>query len=298
MLPRFQLDAGSAVPLYRQVYDHIRLAILSGALERGERLPATRELAGQLGLNRQTISTAYELLESDSLVSGQVGRGSFVTGAPLDPPENASASSGGLNWEGLLNADQAPSAPVLGDVPYSFAASRPSELQFPLAEFRASAQEVISGANAASILQLGSPHGYPALRRYLLEEARREGVARDTDDILITNGCQQALDLLHRTLCSGSETCLVEDPVYPGLRSVLTACRSRAVGMPMTETGLDIEVLTRLVNRERPKALFVTPSFQNPTGTTIPIAARKALLDSCRATGTVVVEIDIYSELR
>ena len=90
--PNLQHD--SATPLYRQLYEEIAGRIRSGELEHGERLPATRELAGLLGLNRTTVSAAYELLETEGLINGQVGRGSFVTG-PLAAPA-------GVDWPALL----------------------------------------------------------------------------------------------------------------------------------------------------------------------------------------------------
>ena len=92
ILPHLAQD--SAIPLYRQLYEQIAQKIRSGALPRGERLPATRELAGLLGLNRTTVSAAYELLETEGLIAGQVGRGSFVTG--LLP--GRSAGTGGVPW--------------------------------------------------------------------------------------------------------------------------------------------------------------------------------------------------------
>src|ERR1700735_5342262 len=101
MLPISPLEPGSDIPLFRQLYEQMREMIESGTLRRGDRLPATRELAGQLGLNRTTVSAAYELLESEGLIAGHVGRGSFVTGRIGSPGE--------------------PSAPA------SFSRSRPSE---------------------------------------------------------------------------------------------------------------------------------------------------------------------------
>src|SRR5271154_3395634 len=151
MLPIGALDPGSTSPLYRQLYLKIRGLIESAQIPKGGRLPATRELAGQLGLNRTTVSAAYALLESEGLIAGHVGRGSFVTGRAKGATETA---------------------------PASFSRSRPSELLFPLEEFRKSCAEVIASDDAASILQLGSPSGYPPLRRYLLEQRRAEGVAR------------------------------------------------------------------------------------------------------------------------
>src|ERR1700692_1930296 len=94
MFPAPDIDAQSEVPLYRQVFQQLKDSIHCGKLPRGARLPATRELAGLLGLNRTTISAAYELLESEGLISGQVGRGSFVTGAP--------DRDHGLDWRTLL----------------------------------------------------------------------------------------------------------------------------------------------------------------------------------------------------
>src|SRR6059036_804196 len=153
MFPAPDINAQSDVPLYRQVFQQLRDSINSGKLPKGARLPATRELAGLLGLNRTTISAAYELLESEGLIAGQVGRGSFVTGGMERPAHH-------LNWRALL----APSLsdPILNQSAggskeiISFAASRPSELLFPMEDFRRSAEEVIGGGEIGSILQLGS----------------------------------------------------------------------------------------------------------------------------------------------
>src|SRR5580658_8254006 len=116
------LQSESEVPLYRQLFEQIAAQIQSGKLPRGERLAPTRELAGQLGLNRTTVSAAYELLESEGLISGQVGRGSFVTG--LDPSRNAH-----VNWGELLErGDLGPSSQAgpVGRDAISFVMSRPS----------------------------------------------------------------------------------------------------------------------------------------------------------------------------
>jgi len=159
---------------------------------------------------------------------------------------------------------------------------------------------VIASAEAESILQLGSPAGYPPLRRYLLEQARAEGTARESDDILITSGCQQAFDLLQRTIGHGA-TVLIEDPVYLGVRSVFERAGARLIGVPVGEDGIDLEYLERILSREtgreRPRLLCVTPNFQNPTGATMPLAARQALLRITQAAAVIVIENDIYGPL-
>jgi 2-aminoadipate transaminase len=270
MLPLQPLSLDEDVPLFRQLYEQVKEMVEHGTLRRGDRLPATRELAGQLGLNRTTVSAAYALLESEGLIAGHVGRGSFVTGRVK--------STG----DALARA--------------SFSRSRPSELLFPLVEFRKTCAEVIASDDAASILQLGTPAGYAPLRRYLLEQARAEGTARQSDDILISSGCQQAFDLLQRTVGQGA-TVLIEDPVYLGVRSVFERAGARLVGVPVGRDGIDLEALEGVIARERPRLLCVTPNFQNPTGATMQLAARHALLRITQAAGVIVIENDIYGPL-
>jgi 2-aminoadipate transaminase len=289
MLP-VTLNPDSDSPLYRQLYLQIRDLIESGQLAKGTRLPATRELAGDLGLNRTTVSAAYEALESEGLITGQVGRGSFVAGG--------ATKENGVSWRDILESPAAisPAAPTSTPVA-GFSSSRPSELLFPLAEFRESCSEVIAGPDAQTILQLGSPSGYPPLRRYLLELSRTEGVARESDDILITSGCQQTFDLLQRVMVPKGETVLLEDPVYLGQRNAFERGGARIIGVPVGANGIDLEILERVIARERPRLLAVTSNFQNPTGASMPLASRKALLRITQRAGVVVAENDIYGSL-
>lgn len=288
MLPPIQLDERSEVPIYRQLYEQIRTAIVSGALPDGERLPATRELAGVLGLNRTTVSAAYDLLIEAGLISGHVGRGSFVT-----------HKSGGtrFKWADFLTPGPAAS-PFVPDAKISFVASRPSETLFPLEDFRRTCDEVISGSEAANILQLGTPAGYAPLRRHLLDEARREGAAQSTDDIVVTSGCQQALDLVQRSLITPGDAVVIEDPVYPGLKNAFASGGARVIGIPIGADGLDLEVVARVFKTERPRLLAVTSSFQNPTGASPSAAAKAALIRLAHEHRVVLVENDIYGDLR
>lgn len=289
MLPALQLDQTSDTPLYRQLYEQIKESIASGHLGKGERLPATRELAGLLGLNRTTVSAAYELLESEGLVKGHVGRGSFVS-------EGAEAA--GFDWSRVLDQADAPAAPPLAidGEGIDFSSSRPSEDLFPLEAFRASCEEVIHDRRIAGILQLGSPLGYAPLRHHLLDAARKEGAAQPDDDVLITSGCQQALDLIQRVLVRPGDAVLMEDPVYPGLKNVFARSGVQVAGVGVGPNGIDLEQLERALAKERPRLVAVTPNFQNPTGVTLPLAARQALRRM--ASHTVVIENDTYGSLR
>jgi DNA-binding transcriptional MocR family regulator len=204
------------VPLYRQLYEHIALRIRSGELARGERLPATRELAGLLGLNRTTVSAAYDALETDGLIAGQVGRGSFVTAG-------AEPSAGGVDWSALLDRGDAappPALPLRHEIA-SFVMSRPSRELFPLDDFRASCQAVLARPDLADSATRFAQRVRTAAA-HLLDEARRQSLGRT-----------RRRPAHHQRLPAGArpdrpraappgDTVAVEDPVYPGLKNLLT----------------------------------------------------------------------------
>ncbi|MFZ0590351.1 MAG: PLP-dependent aminotransferase family protein [Bryobacteraceae bacterium] len=282
---------GSEAPLYRQLADSIADQIASGERKAGDRLPATRELALQLGLNRTTVAAAYSRLEEQGLIKGHVGRGSFVCGRP------ANSEMAGLDWEAILPRVETAtnfSKPVEID----FSASRPDVDAFPMAQFRRLAKDVIDSPEAREILQLGSPLGYPPLRRYLLEEARGSQLARETDDLIVTNGCQQALDLLARVLAPSGETVVLEDPVYHGLLKVFERVGANIIPAPVGEEGVKPETIEAILSRHKPRAIVLTPSFQNPTGTSIPGSSRRRIVELAQRSGVILIENDIYSELR
>ncbi len=286
------IDSGSPTSVYRQVADCIAGLIEKSTIQSGERLPATRELAGLLGLNRTTISAAYAALEQAGLIQGHVGRGSFVAAKSLK------TESDGPDWNTLLaGSEEFYSAPA-ATVEISFTSSRPACEDFPLDTFRQLTRQVIEGEAAADILQLGSPFGYLPLRRYLLNESVLEGSASAADDLIVTNGCQQALDLLARLLVRKGTPVVIEDPVYHGLLRVLGRAGADLLPVPVGPMGIDLEALEETIRRARPKILIVTPSFQNPTGSTMPLERRKRLIEVAGRTGLLLIENDIYSQLR
>jgi 2-aminoadipate transaminase len=288
---RPSLDPQSGVPIYRQLGVYLQRLIEAGDLRSGDRLPPTRELAGQLGLNRTTISAAYELLETLGLIKGEVGRGSYVCGGG-DPEQRAKS----LNWSRSLTKSVSTSAGNTANGTINFTSSRPSEKLFPIEEFRECCHEVLESRSLKTLMQLGSPGGYEPLRRYLLDRAIQAGIARESDDILITNGCQQALDLLRRALVRIGEKVALEEPVYPGLKNLFLEAGVELIGIPADGDAIDLYAMQRAFDSGA-KVLVVTPSFQNPTGATLPAAHRTEICRMAQAAGVAVIENDIYSEL-
>ena len=152
-------------------------------------------------------------------------------------------------------------------------------------------------ADFASVLQLGSPGGYEPLRQYLIEAAQQEGVMRPGDDLMITSGCQQALDLLRRVLIRAGDAVLVEEPVFPGLKNLFVEAGAELVGIPVQAK---VWICCNSSGRwESPgKAIVVTSNFQNPTGATLSHDARTTVLRLARTAGAPLIENDIYGQLR
>ena len=203
-----------------------------------------------------------------------------------------------MDWDAILPPVESGLIAPKQDAEINFANSRPATDAFPIAQFRRLAKEVIEGPAAAEILQLGSPHGYAPLRRYLLELAASEGIARPGDDLMTSSGCQQALDLVARTFARMGKAAAMEDPVYHGQLRVFARAGVEILGIPTDATGVNVEALELLVRERKPGVLIVTPSFQNPTGGTLSLEGRKRVVDIAQRYGLVLIENDIYSELR
>ena len=210
-----QLRHDSDIPLYRQIFVQIAARIRSGELPTGERLPATRELAGLLGLNRTTDLRGLRNARNrgpDHRPGGPRQLRHRRRGASLRALASIGAAAAGTRRD----------RPRCGSQPRHRCPARPSALPrpglratcFPWTNFAPVARRCWRGRSGRHFA-IGSPGGYEPLRRYLLEEARRQGLAGPNDDLLITNGCQQALDLIGRVLLSPGDTVAVEDPGLP-----------------------------------------------------------------------------------
>jgi len=284
-------DAGSPIPIYRQL--SVRLAgwIRDGILPDGSRLLPTRELAGLLGLNRTTVAAAYEALEHDGLLQAHVGRGSFVCSSGARPVR--------FDWEPRFRPSlpAPPSFPPAEPDTINFASWRRQPSPWAMTALRDAASQALD-SDAASILQLGPSEGYGPLREWLWSEMQAAGNARSEDDLLVTSGCQQGLDLLAKVLVAPGETVLIEDPVYPGARDLFLAAGVEVHGLAVGPQGIFTTELERELARRRPRLVVVTPNFQNPTGASLPLEARREILRLAARFQVPIVENDVYAGLR
>ncbi len=178
----------------------------------------------------------------------------------------------------------------------SFAFALPAPDLFPLDAIRRAVDRALR-REGASLMQLGERLGYEPLREYLAEQVRAAGGHRDQDEILITNGCQQSIDLVYRTLVGPGDAVAIENPTYPGALSVFLRKDSRTIGIPVTERGLDTRALEEVLSHHRVKMIYTVPNFHNPTGVTMQITERRKLLQLAKRFRVPVLEDDIYGDL-
>lgn len=147
-------------------------------------------------------------------------------------------------------------------------------------------------------LQYSTTEGEPTLRAGLAARISAQGLSTTPDDLLITTGSQQALSLLSTALLDPADTVLVESPCYLAALQVFGLAGARVVAVPGDDDGVDPAALEELIRRERPKLLYLVPTFQNPTGRTMPTARRAAVASAAARHGLWIVEDDPYGELR
>lgn len=278
----------------RALHQQLRAAILDGRLRSGQRLPATRALAGMLGVSRNTAIAAYDLLISQGYLTTRPGAGTFVA----EVPRARSAAPARTAPDGCLTAFWRRRVPTIlpppADARFDFRLGLPEKGAFPFPVWRrlsARALRALSKAPAA----YAEPAGRVALREAIAAHVSfARAVACGADDIVVTGGAQQAFDLIAGILVVPGRTVVaVEEPDYPPLRAAFAALGAVVKPVPVDAEGLVIERLPR-----EARIVCVTPSHQFPFGTALSPRRRAALLDFARTRRAVIVEDDYDGEFR
>src|SRR5215831_5151690 len=293
---RIPLDRESPerVPLARQIQAHLERLIRQGLLVPGVKLPATRELARDLRVNRTTVSQAYEELVAAGWARAHVGQGTFVAERPVDAAPSPAVRAPRFDWSGLVSksaqiaaADARRRQPSQAGRPgagaISFAGGIPDSALFPTEAFGQVLGRVIR-EEGRELLQYYPASGYPPLRDYLARYLLRFGLETRREEILIVNGSQQAFDLVARTLLDPGDAVAIEDPSYPRAAQVFRAVGAQLLPIPMAMGdsgwgGLGLNALERALQRQTPKLLYCQPAAHNPTGATMDEPARHRLID-------------------
>ncbi|MFI6297746.1 PLP-dependent aminotransferase family protein [Nonomuraea sp. NPDC050790] len=272
--------------LAARIYRQLRDAILDGRLRPGERLPPSRELARRLDVSRNTVSLAYDRLVADGFLAGRAGAGTFVTGEPV---RGRAAPSGVVRPRPVWRTAE-PLMPSRGTVAHDFTVGLPDPALFPIASWRRLLARELRVSSAGYI----DPAGDPALREAI---ARHAGLSRSVRagaaDVIVTQGAQQALDLVGRVLIEPGACVAVEEPGYPPARRLFRSLGARVAGVPVDGEGLDVAALPKAA-----RLVYVTPSHQFLLGVPMSLARRTALLEWARHRDAVIIEDDYDSEFR
>lgn len=309
-----RLDPSAEAPLFEQIVQQLAERVRSGAFPPGFRLPPTRDLARALGVHRNTVVRAFEELGATGVVTSQVGSGTYVArpqpAAPAAAPAPAAlpADAPRLPWESLLSrgvkadalrrADRlARGAPPVtaGREPIDLQRLQPAHDLLPVASFRRALDHVLR-VHRGRVLGYGPREGLPRLRRAIADHLAAGGVPTRAEDVLVTTGSQQGIDLVTRALVDPGDTFLVDAATYPGALHLLAAAGAQALPVPSDAEGPDLAFLRRLP-RGRTKGLYLMPGCKNPTGERISTARREALVVWSRQAGVPLIEDDYGADL-
>jgi GntR family transcriptional regulator/MocR family aminotransferase len=296
------LDREAKTPLSQQVYRELRRAIAGSRLPGGSRLPSTRELARQLGVARFTVDEAYAWLTAEGYIVGRRGSGTYVAeglarGVP-EPGEPRPAPGRQLSaWLRRLPTSASEVLPArIDSSAISFMTGFPALEEFPWTVWqRLLGREARNQSHAHRTYS--NPSGLTSLREEIAGYlARSRGLRCSADQVVITSGVQQSMDVTIRMLVDPGDRVAIEDPSYHRVRRLLDAAGAEIIPLPVDADGLSPHALPR--GGAPPKLVYTTPSHQFPSGAILPLERRLELLAWSGETGTVIVEDDYDGELR
>jgi DNA-binding transcriptional MocR family regulator len=253
--------------------DGLRGLVVNGRVAARTRVPSERELSARLGISRGSVSRAYDRLREEGYLTSRRGAGSWLTlpagSGPVDAPFDVNAELN-LTWAALPAPD-----PLLAHAATRAAAALPRLLHTPGYD----------------------PAGVPELRAAIAERLTERGLDTRADEVLVTAGAQHALHLLLTLLAGPGDRVLVDAPAYPRTLSAIRTARARAVAVPLTPTGWDVDAWEATL-AAGPSLAVTVADFHNPTGLVMSGADRGAIARACARAGTLLVVDETFAELR
>ena len=283
--------------------------IRTGAIAPGERLPSVRGLAHELGVSLITVVQAYQVLAAEGLVQAAVGRGTFaviptVPSGPARVSRETSEDHDGYDWQSSLPvqlraprvaAMEALLRPAVRSNVIPLAGGIPDPTLFPVRALGRLWHRALA-IEDPKFLQYGSPHGDQNLRGWVAGHCGASGIAARPDDVLITSGSQQAIDLVARTVVAPGDHVLVESPTFLTALDILEGGGAKVIGVPVDADGMRVDVAAALIDRFRPRLIYTVPTAHNPTGTAMSDERRRRLVALARQHDLLVLEDDTCSE--
>lgn len=292
------IDRESEEPIYKQLIRQIQMQVESGNLPAGTRLPASRTLAKRIDVSRISVVNAYAELRAEGFLSAHAGRGTFVSRDSSAAAQTA--ASNGVHVDNNNLPDQSlrdlmRMARRQGVINFSHGAPPPEF--FPMASLKDALNAVID-RDGARALTYEVAEGYGPLRSGVRDYVSALGIQARANDVLITGGAQQAIDLVIQALVAEGETIVTANPTYIGVIDIARTRRINVHGVPMDEHGIRLDCLEHYLMENSPKLIYVMPNFQNPTGQDMPLHRRRQLINLAVKYNIPILEDAIYHEFR
>ena len=293
---RHLVQTQKAMPVYLQIYERIRRDIETGVVSVGDSLPSERQLQKLFGVSRTTVQSAYNQLEAMGYVTRHAARGTFVASPPQWPSavKLEAKFRYARAWERLHNTfleDLMESASR--DYTFDFEAGRPDVELFPLSEMQFALEHLFS-KKSRDVLLYSPTMGLPVLRQAISEIVLpQRGIDPvPVENVLITSGAMQAIDLIAKLFIEPNDVVVVAKPTFPGALQRFATQGAQIVGIPVDSEGMDVDRLASVVRERRPSLIYTQPTCQNPTGVTLSPTRRKYLLRLAADYNIPVVEDD------
>jgi DNA-binding transcriptional MocR family regulator len=303
-----KIDVRSATPVFRQIMDGLSQLMAEGALPIGARLPATRVLAKQLGVNRSTVYHAYQELWAQGYLESRPGSYSTVRERPTLLTADQGDGDSLVSWPEVSSRGAralVAEFPRFGVRPWttigpgmiSFADLSADRGLCPIADFRR-ALKIALQRDGGAVLGYGDPAGYPPLRELIARRMRTHGIAVTADEVLITNGSQNGIEMVLKLLVDAGDRVIIESPTYGTAIPLFRFHGAELCEVPLRTDGLDLDELERRLVERPTKLVYTVPNFQNPTGITTSQAHRERLLALCERHRAVLLEDGFEEEMK
>ena len=291
-----QIHKDSKEPLYIQIYNGIRKLIMENYYDNNERLPSIRALSNQFGVNTVTIINAYKLLQNDGFADIKTGSGVYVRKREFTvistSPESISDELYTSEDIELMNKGEI----NINAARVNFATTTPSTDIFPLDDFKHVIIETIN-SDGAEAFNYQESFGYEGLREIISKKFLSKGIDEKISNIQIISGAQQGIDIVAKALLGRDDCVVIEKPTYIGAHAVFKSRGAKIIGVNMKNDGMDMEELSSVMRKYRPKIIYTIPTYHNPTGYIYSMEKRKELLRLAAAFGSYIIEDDYLSEL-
>lgn len=304
-----KIDRDSPKPLYRQIIDELKSLIDQGAIGINQSLPSTRKLAENLGVNRSTVIRAYEELQALGYLRSKPGSYNTVLRRRKEVEYNPERQSL-ISWGQASTASSrelykifqrySPESPIhskLDRKAINIAQLDLDSRLYPMDEFRRCVNQVLLNFGSEP-LRYGSYKGYQPLRESIAQRLRLHSISVSAEEILITNGAQQAIDLIIRLLADSNKAVAIEVPTYANIIPILQFNGVKIRGIPMRKEGMDLNVLEKALDRDKVSFVYTIPNFQNPTGITTNHQHREKLLNICLKYKAPIVEDGFEEDMK